>query len=109
MGELGLGSVQFGVDYGATRSEPRPAPTEVGEILHRAAGAGIRVVDTAPSYGDAESLLGTLRPAHARFRWVTKTAGPADAAAVRACLLELCVLCPKRELRSRIPRRQLWF
>ncbi len=81
MGELGLGSVQFGVDYGATRSEPRPAPTEVGEILHRAAGAGIRVVDTAPSYGDAESLLGTLRPAHARFRWVTKTAGPADAAA----------------------------
>ncbi len=77
MGELGLGSVQFGVDYGATRRAPRPDPEAVAAILRRAASAGIRVIDTAPSYGDAEGLLGRLRPPHAELRWVTKTAGPA--------------------------------
>ena len=79
MGELGLGTVQFGQAYGATRSGPPPTPADVQAILARAAGAGVRVVDTAPSYGDAEKKLGRLRPAHARFDWVTKTAVPADA------------------------------
>ena len=78
MGELGLGSVQFGQAYGVTRVEPRPARAAVAKILARAASHGIRVVDTAPSYGDAETRLGALRPAHASFAWVTKTATPAD-------------------------------
>ena len=37
-----------------------PARTELREVIHRFAGAGGRVIDTAPSYGEAESVVGDL-------------------------------------------------
>lgn len=58
--ELALGTVQFGMAYGvAGRGEPVPAH-EVHEILARAWSSGIRVLDTAPGYGDIEERLADL-------------------------------------------------
>jgi aryl-alcohol dehydrogenase-like predicted oxidoreductase len=37
-----------------------PARAELREVIHRFAGAGGRVIDTAPSYGEAESVVGDL-------------------------------------------------
>lgn len=76
--KLGLGSVQLGVDYGATHRGGRPDRGACEKILERAAAAGLRLVDTAPSYGEAESRLGALRPASWQPRFVSKTAHAAN-------------------------------
>jgi aryl-alcohol dehydrogenase-like predicted oxidoreductase len=71
--KLGLGTVQFGTDYGVSNKSGQTTPAEVGQILEFAADAGIRYLDTAPAYGNSESVLGKyLKPAH-QFRIVTKT------------------------------------
>ncbi len=70
--KLGLGTVQFGQAYGVSNVRGQVSSGEVAAILKRAAGAGIRVLDTAANYGEAESVLAAMdtRP----FRIVTKTA-----------------------------------
>ena len=69
---LGVGTVQFGVDYGVSNTEGRTPPDEVFRILDQAMRAGIRVLDTAASYGDSERVLGrVLFPGHP-FRVITK-------------------------------------
>ncbi len=55
---LGLGTAQFGLAYGVSNRTGRPHEAEVGEILKVAAGAGCGYIDTAPAYGDAESVVG---------------------------------------------------
>lgn len=70
---LGLGTVQFGLDYGISNRSGRPGTEEVGIILTEAATAGLEVLDTAPVYGDAENRIGMALPAEAHFRIVTKT------------------------------------
>lgn len=55
--ELCLGTVQFGMDYGI-RGQKRPSPERVYSILDFAYENGIRTVDTAHAYGQAEELLG---------------------------------------------------
>jgi aryl-alcohol dehydrogenase-like predicted oxidoreductase len=70
---LGLGTVQFGMPYGATNTGGQVPVAEVGAILHAAAAIGIDLLDTAAGYGTAEQALGAaLRPEH-RFAVVTKT------------------------------------
>jgi aryl-alcohol dehydrogenase-like predicted oxidoreductase len=70
---LGLGAVQFGLDYGISNSKGRTAQGEVRRILALAAEAGIEVIDTAAVYGDSEAVLGeVLGPKHT-FTIVTKT------------------------------------
>jgi aryl-alcohol dehydrogenase-like predicted oxidoreductase len=69
--KLGLGTVQFGLDYGVTNLRGRVSPDEAGRIIGDAIAAGIRVFDTAAAYGDSETILGqTLR--HPEARIVTK-------------------------------------
>ena len=46
---------------------------EVAQILTRAYEEGVRVIDTAPSYGVSEEVLGTTWPEERSFRVVTKT------------------------------------
>jgi hypothetical protein len=58
--ELGLGTVQFGVAYGVTGRGGPVTAAEVREILSYAWDSGIRVLDTAPVYGDIELHLGEL-------------------------------------------------
>jgi aryl-alcohol dehydrogenase-like predicted oxidoreductase len=73
MSRIGLGTVQFGMDYGVSNEVGQVASTEVSEILVAATEAGIRMLDTAASYGAAEEVLGrALLPNH-RFDIVTKT------------------------------------
>ena len=70
---IGLGTVQFGIDYGVSNAAGKVPAPEVAAILATAHEAGIKVLDTAASYGTAEEVLGrALRPGH-RFDIVTKT------------------------------------
>ncbi|MEP9357626.1 aldo/keto reductase [Sphingomonas sp. KR3-1] len=69
---IGLGTVQFGLDYGITNRAGRPAQDKVEQICLTAAEAGIDTLDTAHLYGDSEAVIGSTRVADA-FRVVTKT------------------------------------
>jgi aryl-alcohol dehydrogenase-like predicted oxidoreductase len=71
--KLGLGTAQFGMDYGATNVGGRTAPAEAAKMLRTAHEAGIRWIDTAPAYGVSEDVLGRSWPAAHAFRIVTKT------------------------------------
>lgn len=69
--KLGLGTVQFGQAYGVSNTRGQVTSEDAAAILTRAAQAGVRVLDTAANYGEAESVLAGLdtKP----FRIVTKT------------------------------------
>jgi aryl-alcohol dehydrogenase-like predicted oxidoreductase len=69
---IGLGTVQFGVDYGVSNTAGRVAASEVSLILDTAHDAGIRLLDTAASYGTAEEVLGGVLRADQHFEIVTK-------------------------------------
>jgi aryl-alcohol dehydrogenase-like predicted oxidoreductase len=75
---LGLGTAQFGADYGVSNSLGRPSEAEIVAILDRAATAGFGYLDAAPSYGEAESLVGRHLPEAHDFRIVSKTLPIAD-------------------------------
>jgi aryl-alcohol dehydrogenase-like predicted oxidoreductase len=87
--KIGLGTVQWGMEYGIANRAGRPADTEVGRILARAQAAGIGLLDTAAAYGEAETVIGRL-PQAQDFAVVTKTlpwcgeTGPERLAAVAA-------------------------
>ncbi|MHA1535958.1 MAG: aldo/keto reductase [Alphaproteobacteria bacterium] len=69
---LGLGTVQLGLDYGATNRTGQPGPKTGRAIIDRACGAGIRLFDTAPAYGTSEALLGKALPDASDIRIVSK-------------------------------------
>lgn len=71
--KLGLGTAQFGLDYGVTNNAGRVPPRDVGAILQMAANRGMEVIDTAPSYGTSEDVLGAFLPNGHHFKLVTKT------------------------------------
>ena len=64
---LALGTVEFGMDYGVAASSGRPSFDDIAAILDAAEDAGVEFLDTAPSYGDAEILLGRLAGDGTRF------------------------------------------
>jgi len=70
---LGLGTAQFGQAYGVSNTRGRVPPSEVSAVLARAGQAGLRTLDTAAGYGEAESVLGALEAQTRPFRIVTKT------------------------------------
>lgn len=81
MSKIGLGTAQLGQDYGVANTRGRPSDDEARSILRAAWDGGVRVLDTAPAYGDSEARIAALAPAPAQFRVVTKTrhqASPAD-------------------------------
>ncbi len=69
---LGIGTAQFGMDYGISNPDGKTAPDEVAAILEYAAKVGIRFIDTAPAYGEAERVLGRKIPVGHDFRIITK-------------------------------------
>lgn len=71
--KLGLGTVQFGLDYGISNQAGRTPPEEVRNILQVAIASGIRVLDTAALYGTSEEVLGQSLPSDPAFDIVTKT------------------------------------
>lgn len=71
--KLGLGTVQFGVDYGISNQQGKTSIDEVFQILSLAEKYQIKTLDTAALYGNSEEVLGqTLRPSH-NFEIITKT------------------------------------
>ena len=79
LSRLGLGTVQFGLEYGVSNRGGRPDDCEVAAILARAAEAGVGYIDTAPSYANAEILVGRYLSGSGSQRIVTKTPALADA------------------------------
>ncbi|KKM12355.1 aryl-alcohol dehydrogenase [Clostridiales bacterium PH28_bin88] len=71
--KLGIGAVQFGLDYGISNQEGKTSPEEVVKILDVAAENGVRVIDTAAVYGTSEEVLGQTLPLNHRFAIITKT------------------------------------
>ncbi len=71
--KVGLGAVQFGVDYGISNKAGKTSALEAVKILEAAAEQGVRVIDTASLYGNSEEVLGLSLPPEARFDIVTKT------------------------------------
>lgn len=71
--ELGLGTVQFGMDYGVANKSGRTPEDEVRRILTLAKDSRVRILDTAAAYGDSEVVLGRCLPQRTSFRVVTKT------------------------------------
>lgn len=55
--ELCLGTVQFGMDYGI-RGKKKPPLRDCVEMLDYAVQNGIRTIDTANAYGEAEDVVG---------------------------------------------------
>ncbi len=87
---LGLGTAQFGADYGISNARGRVPKAEVERILRMAANSGVDALDTAPAYGESEATLGAVLWDGHPFRIVTKVAalsvreiGRNDAALVR--------------------------
>lgn len=71
---MGLGTVQFGVDYGISNKTGKTSPEEVRKILSVATENGISLLDTAAMYGDSEEVLGgALRDVKGEFDIITKS------------------------------------
>ncbi len=70
--KIGLGTAQFGLDYGVSNLQGMTRQDGVRAILSQAAAAGVRVVDTAPAYGVAEQVLGECGVREPAFQIVTK-------------------------------------
>lgn len=68
---LGLGTVQFGLDYGISNTTGKVQADGVGQLLDQSSKLNIDVLDTAFLYGDSQRVLGeqNLTP----FKVVTKT------------------------------------
>lgn len=70
--KIGLGTAQFGLDYGISNPGGRVATPEARRILALAERSGVRTIDTAAAYGDAEARLGRYLAADHPFSLVTK-------------------------------------
>jgi aryl-alcohol dehydrogenase-like predicted oxidoreductase len=76
------------MDYGISNPDGRVRPDDAARILARAGSTGVRVLDTAAAYGDAEEHLGELLGTAHSFSIVTKlppvdpSIAPADAGAL---------------------------
>jgi len=79
---LGLGTAQFGLDYGVTNTRGRVDKAEALRILDRAKYLGIDLLDTAAAYGSSEQVLGDL--ANSEFRIVTKLPPVAEGEALNS-------------------------
>lgn len=71
--KLSIGTVQFGLNYGVTNKHGRVLVSEVQSILDFAAANYVDSLDTAPSYGTSEAVIGeVLAKSEARWKLVTK-------------------------------------
>lgn len=71
--KIGLGTVQFGLDYGVSNPQGITPATEVKDILSLAWKSGITILDTAVCYGMSEEVIGQSIPEGMSFKIVTKS------------------------------------
>ena len=70
--QLCLGTAQFGLAYGITNVAGQVPEDTVAPILVEAMEAGIRWLDTAQAYGNAEEVLGRQLPGAHAFSLISK-------------------------------------
>lgn len=70
---LGLGSAQFGCDYGISNTRGRVSEDEVRQILSLAADCRITHIDAAHYHGDVERILGRCWPFPSPFKPQVRT------------------------------------
>lgn len=52
--KIGIGTAQFGLDYTISNKEGKTSFDEAKNILKLATQEKIKIIDTAPAYGDSE-------------------------------------------------------
>lgn len=67
-----LGTANFGAKYGITNGDLELNEAAVNEILTTAAELGIKYLDTAPSYGSSEVMIGSSEIENHSFSTMTK-------------------------------------
>jgi len=67
-----MGTAQFGLAYGITNAAGQVPEDAVAPLLLQAQAAGIRWLDSAQAYGNAEAVLGRQLPAAHGFRLISK-------------------------------------
>jgi aryl-alcohol dehydrogenase-like predicted oxidoreductase len=70
--KIGIGTVQFGLDYGISNQRGRVPQGEVQQILDLAAQHQICLLDTARAYGESEKVLGKALGKKSCFKIVSK-------------------------------------
>lgn len=71
--KIGLGTAQFGLNYGISNKSGKTAINMVANILALAAANGIKIIDTSPVYGASEEILGQkLNGFNHKFNIITK-------------------------------------
>lgn len=71
---LGLGTVQFGLNYGINNTGGQVPYQEVCRILETAAEEGINFLDTSRNYGTSETVLGkAMKETGTDFRFTVST------------------------------------
>lgn len=77
--KLVLGTVQFGLPYGINNCKGQPTAEESYSLFDIAYQSGIRCVDTAESYGEAQEVIGKYhrQNENRKFSVITKYSAPA--------------------------------
>lgn len=84
--KIGLGTAQFGMNYGVSNLLGQTSENEVARILDSAYEMGIKLIDTASAYGNAQSILGKNKMQ--RFKVMSKFMSFSDKGSVTAQLEE---------------------
>ena len=56
--KIGIGTAQWGLDYGISNKSGKSSEEDVTKILAIASSAGIKIIDTASNYGNSEKVIG---------------------------------------------------
>ena len=71
--KLVLGTVQFGLSYGVTNSTGKPSLEQTFAVLDSAWESGIRILDSAQAYGDANQVVAQYHAQRShRFKIINK-------------------------------------
>jgi uncharacterized protein len=76
MEKLILGTVQFGLKYGINNKLGKPSREEVFKILDFAFRSGIKILDTAESYGNSHQIIGDYHKERRRNKFKINTKLP---------------------------------
>lgn len=57
--KIGIGTAQFGMNYGISNEKGQTSRVEVSQILEVARNSKVNLIDTAIAYGNAEKILGS--------------------------------------------------
>lgn len=74
LARLGIGTAQWGMDYGISNELGQTPFNEVESILQQAKKNEIYTLDTAYAYGDSEVTIGNCTLADEKYQIITKTA-----------------------------------